>query len=148
MYGFVNDVIAEKGRQVYTISAAATVRDAVHEMNEKGIGALVVLREGKEPGMFTERDVLQRVVDAGLHPDLTFVGEVMTLAIKTVPPSMLVEEAMRLMTIRRVRHLPVVDDGVFVGLVSIGDLMRRVTMHQGEELARMSEYIAGAAVLP
>ena len=78
MYGFVSSVLAEKGRQVYTIGRAETVSNAVREMNEKGVGGLLVMDGHRAVGIFTERDVLRRVVDADRDPALARVGEVMT----------------------------------------------------------------------
>ncbi len=147
MYGYVGSVLGEKGRQVFSISPSATIREAVHEMNEHGVGALLVMEEGRPVGIVTERDVLRRVVGPGLHASVTRVAEVMTTELVTIPSSMRVEEAMRLVTERRIRHLPVVDDGKLSGIVSIGDLMRVVTLHQQEHIQRMSEYIVGAEAI-
>jgi CBS domain-containing protein len=144
MYGYVGSVLGEKGRQVYATTPTATVREAVREMNERGVGALLVMEGDVLVGIFTERDVLRRVVGPGLHAAVTRVGEVMTVEPMTVPSSMHVEEAMRLMTQHRFRHLPVVDDGRLGGVVSIGDLTRVVSMSQQEHIQRMSEYILGA----
>jgi CBS domain-containing protein len=143
MYGFVSSVLAEKGRNVYTIERSATVAEAVRQMNEKGIGALLVT-DGERPiGIFTERDVLRRVVDAGRAPALTRVAEVMTSDPVTITPDRHVEEAMAIMTSRRFRHLPVIENGRVVGIISIGDLLRWVTIHQEDHIRRMTDYITG-----
>ena len=89
MYGFVGAVLSEKGRQVHSVSGDATVRAAVRAMNEAGIGALLVLKQDDVAGMFTERDVLRRVVDAGRDPNTTRVREVMTHDLVVVAPSTL-----------------------------------------------------------
>jgi len=143
MYGHVRDLLAEKGRQVYTIRKGATVCEAVREMNRKGVGALLVMADDRPVGIFTERDVLRRVVDVDRDPELTKVVEVMTPDPVTVPPSTRVEEAMAEMTSRRFRHLPVLEAGEVVGLVSIGDIMRWVMMHMEDDLQHMTEYITG-----
>lgn len=145
MFGFVSNVLAEKGRQLYTTTRGATVAAAVSEMNEKGIGALLVLDGSRPVGIFTERDVLVRIVDADLDPALTRIGEVMTRNPVTISPEMGVEDAMALMTERRFRHLPVLHDGALVGMISIGDLLRWMTINQEEYIRRMTEYIAGPA---
>jgi len=143
MYGFVSSVLAEKGRQVYTIGRAETVSNAVREMNEKGVGGLLVV-DGRQPvGIFTERDILRRVVDSDRDPALTRVGEVMTRDLVTIDSAFHVEDAMRLMTERRLRHLPVIDDDQLVGMISIGDLLRWVTINQTEHIRAMTEYING-----
>jgi len=143
VFGFVSSVLAEKGRQVYTVSRSATVSDAVREMNEKGIGALMVVDAGHPVGMFTERDVLRRVVDADRDPTQTRVSSVMSREVATISPEHRVEAAMELMTTRRFRHLPVVEAGQIVGMVSIGDLMRWITLHQEDHIRQMTEYITG-----
>lgn len=143
MFGFVSSVLAEKGRQVYTVSKGATVAEAVREMNEKGVGALLVLDGGRLTGMFTERDVLRRVVDADRDPAVTRVSSVMSRSVATIAPEARVEEAMELMTARRFRHLPVVSDGELIGMVSIGDLMRWITLNQEDHIRQMTEYITG-----
>ncbi len=143
MYGRVRDVLAEKGRQVYTIRKSATVCEAVREMNRKGVGALLVMADEHPVGIFTERDVLRRVVDVDRDPELTKVVEVMTPDPLTVPPSMPVEEAMAEMTRRRFRHLPVIEGPDVIGLVSSGDIMRWVMMHMENDLQHVTEYITG-----
>jgi len=143
MYGFVSSVLAEKGRQVYTIGRAETVSNAVREMNEKGVGGLLVMDGHRAVGIFTERDVLRRVVDADRDPALARVGEVMTRDLVTIDPACHVEDAMRLMTDRRLRHLPVFDGDELVGMISIGDLLRWVTINQEEHIRAMTEYING-----
>lgn len=143
MAGYIGDLLAEKGRQVYTVRKSATVQEAVREMNHKGVGALLIMEESRPIGIFTERDVLRRVVDVDRDPALTKVVEVMTPDPATAEGSMRVEDAMQLMTGRRFRHLPVVEDGVLVGLVSIGDLMRWVTMDLQSHVNYMTDYITG-----
>lgn len=147
MFGMVSSVLAEKGRQVYTIERAATVAAAVREMNEKGVGALLVV-DGRRPvGIFTERDVLRRVVDADQDPALVHVAAVMTRELVTITPDTRLEVAMSVMTERRHRHLPVMDGDEVVGLVSIGDVMRWITLNQEEYIRQMQEYITGTATV-
>jgi len=143
MFGFVSSVLAEKGNQVYTVGRGVTVADAVREMNEKGVGALLVM-DGREPvGIFTERDVLRRVVDADKDPALVRVSAVMTRNPVAISPGARIEDAMSLMTERRFRHLPVIADGQVVGMLSSGDLMRWITMNQEEYIRQMTDYITG-----
>lgn len=143
MYGHIASLLADKGRQVFTTRKGVTVQDAVRQMISVRVGALVVVDDRRPVGMFTERDVLRRIVDEDRDPAITRVVEVMTPDPVTIEGSLSVEEAMGLMTERRFRHLPVVEDGLLVGLVSIGDLMRWVTIHQAEHIDRMAEYITG-----
>ena len=143
MFGYVNGLLAEKGRNVYTTTRGATVSEAVREMNDKGVGALLVMDTTRVAGIFTERDVLRRIVDADRDPALTKVGEVMTRNPTTIDIGWRVQQAMELMTERRFRHLPVMEDGQLVGMVSIGDIMRWVTLSQETEIRAMSDYITG-----
>jgi CBS domain-containing protein len=143
MYGFVRDVVAEKGSLVFTVGPSTTVRDAVREMNEHGVGAVLVIRGRSPVGIFTERDVLRRVVDAGMNPAETRISEVMTTNLVTVTPNTPVDQAMAMMTRLRCRHFPVLDDGQLGGMVSAGDLMRWVQVHQEAEIDRMAGYITG-----
>ena len=143
MYGYVSSLVSEKGRQLYTVGRSATVSQAVREMNDKGIGALLVMDGTQVAGIFTERDVLRRVVDADRDPALTKVAAVMTRNPATIALSAHVSEAMSLMTERRFRHLPVMEDGAVVGMLSIGDILRWLTMQQEDEIRQMSAYITG-----
>ena len=145
MYGFIRDVLAEKGFQVHTVPVGASVREAVRRMCEAGIGSLLVTRLNAPVGIFTERDALTRVFDAGVDIDHTAVGDAMTAAMLTVTSAMPVDEAMELMTNSRCRHLPVIDGSALSGIVSIGDLMRWVLIQQQEDLQHMTDYITGRA---
>lgn len=145
MYGHVSAVLADKGRQVYTVAPTATVREAVREMNEKGVGALLVLVEDDPVGIFTERDVLRRVVDEGRNPRSTHVGDVMTRDVLVVQPATPIEQVMATMTEQRIRHLPVLEDGALVGLISIGDVTRWMSQNQEAHIQRMTDYITGRA---
>jgi CBS domain-containing protein len=143
MYGHVNAVLADKGRHVYAIAPTASVREAVRLMNENGVGSLLVLIDDHPVGIFTERDVLRRVVDAGCNPDTTRVGEAMTTDLVAVDLSTTVEEAMAVMTKHRCRHLPVMDEGKVAGMVSIGDLTRWVSINQEVQIRKLVDYITG-----
>lgn len=143
MFGLVSSVLAEKGRQVYTVAKGISVAEAVREMNEKGIGALLVMDGRKPVGIFTERDVLRRVVDADKDPAFVHVSQVMTRNLVTIAPETRIEEAMAIMTERRLRHLPVLEDAEVAGMVSSGDLMRWITINQEQYIQQMTDYITG-----
>lgn len=145
MYGYVCDVLDDKGTAVFTTTPRTTVRDAVRAMNEKGVGCLLVMESMQLRGMFTERDVMTRVVDAGRAPALTTVGDVMTPNVITVAPRTPISETMTLMTNYRLRHLPVEEGGRVVGLVSIGDLLRHVSLEQERYIQRLTDYVTGRA---
>lgn len=138
----LREILDRKGSQVHAVSPAATVLEAIYLMNEHGIGALVVLDEGRVAGMFTERDVLRRVVADQRPPAQLAVHEVMTQPVICCTPWTAVEEAVRIVKERRVRHLPVVDDaGRLEGLVSIGDLNAYHASSQEAALQSLQEYV-------
>ena len=136
-------VLAHKGTMVHCVVPGATVLDAVRKMNEEHIGALLVCNGGDVLGIFTERDILCRVLDSHRDPATTTVAEVMTTDLVAVSPNTRVEEAMAVITERRCRHLPVLEDGDLVGLVSIGDLTRWVSRHQEGHIKDLVNFITG-----
>ena len=136
-------VLARKGSEVHCVVPEATVLAAVRKMNEERIGALLVCDGSDVLGIFTERDILCRIVDSTRDPDTTAVAEVMTTELVAVPPSTLVEEAMAVITEKRCRHLPVIEDGNLVGLVSIGDLTSWVSRHQEVHIQDLVNFITG-----
>lgn len=143
MESSVRRVLEEKGSLVHVTEAGAAVVDAVELMNRKGIGALLVVDGGRPVGMFTERDVLTRVVAAAREPRTTRVGEVMTRELIAVGPETTVEEAMQVVTEKRCRHLPVMEDGALLGMVSSGDLTRWVTKDLVKDVEDLFRYIHG-----
>ena len=128
----VRDLLARKGTDVVSIAPTASVLEAAQLMNERSVGGVLVVDEANQLlGIFTERDILRRVVVAGLPPETTRVSEVFTQAIVTCPPETSVEECGAIMTNRRVRHLPVIDAKGLHGVVTIGDLLaHRVAEHE------------------
>ena len=142
----VSQVLADKqrGQEIDSIAPGASVSVAVRQMNDRGIGSLVVMEGDQVVGIFTERDVLVRVVGAGRDASQVAVREVMTSRVLTIEPDLKVEEAMRLMTESRCRHLPVLEDGRIVGLISIGDLTRWVVRDQRAMIRDLEGYIMRA----
>jgi CBS domain-containing protein len=136
-------VIAEKGSVVHSIEPTMSVLDAVRTMDKHGIGALLITASGSPVGVFTERDVLKRVVDRALDPAKTLIAEVMTREIIAVGPMVSITDAMAIMTSRRCRHLPVVDAGRIVGMVSAGDLARWVSRGREADIQHLIDYITG-----
>ena len=112
-------------------------------MAEKGIGALPVIADGQLLGILSERDYARKVVLQSRSSKDTLVSEIMTTPVVSVGPSNTVEDCMRTMTLQRIRHLPVVDEGKILGIVSIGDLVRKVISTQGEIIQHLQEYISG-----
>lgn len=141
MLGTLSAVLASKGHTVHSISPTASVLEAVRKMNRERIGALLVCTEDVVVGIFTERDVLIRVVDESRDANATAVAEVMTRELVVVKPSMTVEEAMAVVSERRCRHLPVMDGPQLMGLVSIGDLTRWVSRNQDIHIQDLVNFI-------
>lgn len=140
----VQDILASKGSFIHTVGAGATVLQATQLMNEQRIGALVVTSEANVVGIFTERDVLRRVVAAQRDPSRMTVGEAMSRQVICCSPQTELDEASAIMKDRRIRHLPVCDsDGSLVGLVSIGDLNALYASHQEQTIHFLHEYIYG-----
>jgi CBS domain-containing protein len=145
--GHVLDLLQLKGDVVYTVTPEATVYEATSRMNQHRLGALVVVARSdarRIVGVFTERDVLRRVVGQLRYPDLVSVGEVMTADVICVTPDTTVEEAATLMQERRIRHLPVCDeDGLLAGMISIGDINAWNVQRARAEIAGLNDYIYG-----
>jgi CBS domain-containing protein len=136
-------LLERKGSAVHAIAPTLSIFEAVAEMNRLRIGAIVILEGGKLAGIFTERDVLRRVVGDAVDPRKTRVSEVMTRNVMTVTPEATVEEVASLFTEKRCRHLPVVSDDRLVGLISIGDISRWVADSHRAEAEHLRNYIAG-----
>jgi len=147
MQASIADVLSSKGRQVYTVSPDRTVRDAVAVMADHNVGALCVVEDRRPVGMFSERDVLWRIVHENRSPE-TRVGDVMTPDPILVRPSLRIGEVMRLMTSRRVRHLPVVEKHELVGIVSIGDVTKWLTRDLELTVGELESYIHGPYAQP
>ncbi len=141
----LNDILREKAREeLFEIEQEATVFEAVHMMNEHSIGALIVRRRGQMVGIFTERDVLRRVVGKRLDPAVLPIADAMTTDVICCTPATSIEEAREVMKVRRVRHLPILDaEGEVVGIVSIGDLNAHLTTHQEVTIHYLHEYLHG-----
>lgn len=144
MYDRVRSVLAGKGRTVYTTTPTATVFAAIETMNERRIGALVVIEAGATIGIVTERDILVRLLAAELDPKVTSVGHVMTRDPITVCSDTCVGEAMQIMTEHRCRHLPVTDGSELRGLISIGDLTNWVVRDQQRRIHDLHDFIRAA----
>ena len=138
MVDTIRDLLDGKRRVLHTVTASDPVSVAVRMMSSLKIGALPVIERGALVGIFSERDVLIRIVDKGLDPDKTPVSEVMTPHPTLVPSTMEVDEAMRMMSKGHFRHLPVVDKGQLVGMVSMGDIAARVIHNQQSQLNSMT----------
>jgi CBS domain-containing protein len=141
----LSEILREKeGDPLYAIDQEKTCLDAIHLMNEHSIGALIVRHEGRMSGIFTERDVLRRVVGADLNPAQVRVAQAMTARVICCTPATTIEDARALMKTRRIRHLPVLDaEGEVVGLISIGDLNAYLSTHHEVTIHYLHEYLHG-----
>jgi len=138
----VRDILARKGSEVHSIDRQATAQAAVQRMVEAGVGSLIVTHGDEIWGIFTERDYLRRIVLDGRPPDTT-LAEVSTTQLVVVDPDRTIDDCMSIMTLKRIRHLPVVVDRQLAGVLSIGDLVKHLTSEQAAELRYLSDYIAG-----
>ena len=141
----VSSVLRRKGsdRKILSISPDASVYEAIALMAENSVGALLVVSDGMLAGIMSERDYARKVVLQSRSSKDTRVADIMTTPVITVSPAHTVEECMRLMTDKRIRHLPVVDGSTIAGIVSIGDLVRAVITVQGETIQYLQQYING-----
>jgi CBS domain-containing protein len=139
----VRYLLRQKGRSVWSISPDASVYEAIQEMSERHVGALVVLSGSQLAGIVTERDYARKVILKGRHSNETQVREIMTTPVLYVTPDQSVGECMRLMTSRRVRHLPVMENSSVTGMVSIGDLVNSIISSQDETIRHLTGYIMG-----
>jgi signal-transduction protein with cAMP-binding, CBS, and nucleotidyltransferase domain len=135
------EILEEKGGDVLAIDADASVLEAVQLMVEMNVGSLLVTVDGEITGIVTERDYLRRVTLEDRTDAETRVGEIMSSPLVVVTPETSVDECMAVMTDRRIRHLPVVEDGRVVGLVSIGDLVKFKSKQQTFEIQYLTNYI-------
>jgi CBS domain-containing protein len=133
-----------KGRALHAVSVNVTVFEAVQKMNQHRIGAVLVMNGESLAGIFTERDVLIRVIAASLDPRAIPVHQVMTANVLTVEPEATVQQVMEIFAEKRCRHLPVVRGGKLQGLVSIGDVSRWLANSHRAEAESLRQYVAGA----
>ena len=138
----VKRILEEKGTEVFSVSPETTVMDAARLMSEHRIGAVLVMAAGHVRGIFSERDLLQRVLLRGGNSESLPVSEVMSTDMVYVTPDTPVREAMAVMTERRCRHLPVMEEGRLCGMVSIGDCTRWVSHDQDFTIRHLTDYIA------
>lgn len=141
----VSDILRTKAEQaVHTVGPAASALEAAQLMANKNIGGLLVVDGGRIVGIVTERDYARKLVPMGRAPQDTAVRDIMSSPVMYVRPQHTSSECMALMTENRLRHLPVVDDGKLVGLVSIGDLVKNIISDQQFTIEQLEHYITGA----
>ena len=139
----LSDVLRHKGSHVSRVAPECTVQEAVRQMNRERVGALLVMCGDTIVGIFSERDLLRRVIAEDRSPAATQVGDVMTTEVVVVKPTRTVGEAMQVVTEKRVRHLPVVEDGRLLGIISSGDLTRWTVAEKEGLIHSLMDYIQG-----
>lgn len=139
----VKHLLEEKGGEVLTIAAGEPVIVAIKTMADRYVGALLVMENDKLVGIVSERDYARNVILKGRSSSTTPVRDIMSAPVISVGPGDTVETCMRLCTDSRVRHLPVLDAGKLIGVVSIGDLVKALITEQGEQIEHLQRYIAG-----
>ncbi|MFZ1906770.1 MAG: CBS domain-containing protein [Steroidobacteraceae bacterium] len=137
----VRMLLERKDRAIYSVEAQAPVLNAIRLMAEHGVGALLVMKGAALEGIVSERDYARKVILRGRSSSDTPVGDIMTSPVLTVSLDDTVQRCMQLMTDKRVRHLPVVDGGRVVGMVSIGDLVKAVIAEQQQQIEQLESYI-------
>ena len=138
----VRDLLKQKGREVWSVAPDSTVYDALQLMADKNIGALLVIDAGRPVGIFSERDYARQVILKGKASKDTLVRDIMTSRVVFVRPDQNIEECMALMTDRRFRHLPVLDEGRLAGLLSIGDVVKAVISEKDFLIEQLANYIS------
>jgi CBS domain-containing protein len=139
----VNDILRRKGSHVFSISPETTVFEALKQMAEKNLGGLLVMKDDRLVGIFTERDYARKIILLGRASKDTPVTEVMTANVRTITRETDISECMMMMTEKTIRHLPVVEDGKVVGLISIGDVVKHLIEEQQGIIEHLQSYIAG-----
>ncbi|NIP29609.1 MAG: CBS domain-containing protein [Candidatus Dadabacteria bacterium] len=139
----VINILKKKGNNVWTISPNKTVYQALEMLADKDIGALLVVSNGKVVGIFSERDYARKVILKGKSSINTTVGELMVKDVYYVSPSDSIDECMTIITEKRVRHLPVVENDELIGLISIGDIVNHVISLQKFKIEELKKYISG-----
>jgi CBS domain-containing protein len=141
--GNISAILNQKGGEIFAVSPDATVFDAISLLAEKNVGALLVMDGDKLVGMVSERDYTRKVVLRGKRSRETKVTEIMSTDLKVVHPREAVGDCLRLMTDKRIRHLPVLEGDKVIGVISIGDLVKWVINCQSAAIAHLENYISG-----
>lgn len=139
----VKELLKNKGKEVWSLTPDSRVFDALEIMADKNIGAMPVLESEKIVGMFSERDYARKVILKGKASKNTHVNEIMSTKVYIVNPEQSIQECMALMTENRIRHLPVLDNGELVGLISIGDVVKAIISEQEFMMGQLENYITG-----
>lgn len=139
----IGDLLETKGRGIWSVSPGTTVYRALEILADKNIGALLVLEEGRLVGIFSERDYARKVILKGRSSREITVGELMTTQVYFATPANTLFDAMALMTSRNIRHLPVIERGQLLGIVTLGDVVKKIISEQATTIRELENYITG-----
>jgi CBS domain-containing protein len=139
----IRQILGEKGDQIWSVQPKDTVYDTIRLMAAKGVGALIVMNGDELHGIISERDYARKVILEGRSSRDTEVGDICTSPAITISPQATAEEGLALMTRKRIRHLPVVEQGKLLGVVSIGDLVNAVIGDQQQLIEQLERYVTG-----
>ncbi|MBA4276241.1 CBS domain-containing protein [Flavobacterium sp.] len=138
----VNQILAKKGKEVYSVPSTITVFEALGVMSEKNIGAILIIEDTVLKGILSERDYARKIALKAKSSKKTFVYEIMEENVVTVKPSDNLEYCMELMDTKRVRHLPVIENNVIIGIISISDVVKSIIEIQKETIKHLDSYIS------
>lgn len=141
----VTQLLNKKGKEIHTISPEATVFDAIKLMSELGVGALLVMEGSRLVGVISERDYTRKVILKGRSSNSTFVQDIMTKKVICLSPDNNIDECMALMNENQIRHLPIVEKGEVVGIVTIMDVIKNILSEKEFIIEQMEHYIAGGS---
>ena len=140
----IAQLLNTKGDQIWSIEPKATIFEALEIMSEKEIGALLVMEDGKLTGIFSERDYARKVILKGKSSKETPVGELMTKKVFYIDPQKTTNDCMAMMTAKRIRHVPVIEDNQVMGIVTIGDVVNQIISEQEVTINHLENYITGS----
>jgi len=139
----IASILSKKGGEIWSVEPEATVYDTIALMAQKGVGAMLVVSSGELAGIVSERDYARKVMLLGRTSKDTLVKDIMTSKVITATPEYTVDDCMRIVTHNHIRHLPVLDAGKLVGVVSIGDLVNAIIESQAHTIDQLNTYISG-----
>ena len=140
----IAQLLNAKGKQIWAVEPKATIFEALEIMSEKGIGALLVMEDGKLKGIFSERDYARKVILKGKSSKETPVGELMTKKVFYIDSKKTINDCMAMMTAKRIRHVPVFVDNQVMGIVTIGDVVNQIISEQEVTINHLENYITGS----
>ena len=140
----IAQLLNTKGNQIWSVEPKATIFEALEIMSEKEIGALLVMEDGKLTGIFSERDYARKVILKGKSSKETQVGELMTKKVFYMDPQKTINDCMAMMTAKRIRHVPVIEDNQVMGIVTIGDVVNQIISEQEVTINHLENYITGS----